>query len=124
MAPGGVLLVVLKDADSGCNRMLEDFGAPPFDLLAGLMRVVRRHKEFDFSFSHSPHALRTTSFEDTLRVARFMMTDRAEEAFSVQPTEGQFRDYVRAHFWDEAKQVGGWSIGDVHCLVRRTPRWG
>jgi SAM-dependent methyltransferase len=123
LAPEGVLLAVLKDPDSGCNRMLEDFGAPPFDLFAGLTQVVRRHKEFDFSFSHSPHALRTTSFEDTLRIARFMMSDRAEEAFSRRPTETQFQDYVRAHFWDEEKNVGGWSIGDVYCLVRRNPRW-
>jgi SAM-dependent methyltransferase len=123
LAPGGVLLVVLKDPDSGCNRMLEDFGAPPFDLFAGLARVVRRHKEFDFTFSHRPHALRTTSFEDTVLVARFMMADRAEDAFSWRPTERQFRDYVWAHFWDEEKNVGGWSLGDVHCLVRRNPRW-
>jgi hypothetical protein len=123
LAPQGVLLVVLKDPDSGCNRMLEHFGAPPFDLFTGLTRVVRQHKEFDFSFSHSPHALCTTSFEDTLRVARFMMADRAEDAFSWRPTEAQFQDYVRAHFWDEEKQVGGWLIGDVYCLVRRNPRW-
>jgi hypothetical protein len=119
----GVLLVVLKDPDSGCNRMLEDFGAPPFDLFAGLARVVRRHREFDFTFSHRPHTLRTTSFEDTLRVARFMMADRAEDAFSWRPTETQFQDYVRTHFWDEEKKVGGWSVGDVYCLVRRNPRW-
>jgi len=123
LAPEGVLLVVLKDPDSGCNRMLEDFGAPPFDLFTGLARVVRSHKEFDFSFSHSPHALRTTSFEDTLRVARFMMADRAAEAFSRRPTESEFQDYVRAHFWDEEKKVGGWSVGDVYCQVRRNPRW-
>jgi SAM-dependent methyltransferase len=123
LAPAGVLLVVLKDPDSGCSRMLEHFGAPPFDLFAGLARVVRRHKEFDFTFSHSPHALRTGSFEDTLRVARFMMADRAEEAFSRLPTEEQFQQYVRAHFWDEAKQAGGWSVGDVYCFVRRNPRW-
>jgi hypothetical protein len=123
LAPEGVLLVVLKDADSGCNRMLEHFGAPPFDLFAGLMRVVRRHKEFDFSFSHSPHALRTNSFEDTLRIARFMMADRDDNAFSWQPTESQFQDYVRTHFWDEEKNVGGWSIEDTYCLIRRNPRW-
>ena len=123
LAPEGVLLVVLKDPDSGCNRMLEDFGAPPFDLFTGLMRVVRRHKEFDFSFSHRPHALCTTSLEDTLRVARFMMADRAANAFSRWPTESQFQDYVRAHFWDEEKNVGGWLIGDVYCLIRRNPRW-
>jgi hypothetical protein len=52
-----------------------------------------------------------------------MMADRAEEAFSLQPTESQFRDYVRAHFWDEGKQAGGWSLGDVYCLVRRNARW-
>ena len=79
--------------------------------------------EFAFSFSHGRHALCTTSFEDTLRVARFMMADRAEDAFSLPPTEGQFREYVRAHFWDEEKQAGGWSIGDVYCLIRRNPRW-
>jgi len=123
LGPEGVLLVVLKDPDSGCNRMLEHFGAPPFDLVTGLTRVLRRHKEFDFSFSHSPHALFTTSFKDTLQVARFMMADRAEEAFSWRPTEAQFQDYVRSHFWDEEKKTGGWLIGDVYCLIRRNPRW-
>jgi hypothetical protein len=123
LAPEGVLLVVLKDPDSGCNRMLEQFGAPPFDLFNGLSRVIRRHKEFDFSFSHSPHVLRTTSWEDTLQVARFMMADRSEDAYSWRPTETQFQDYVRTHFWHEEKKVGGWSVGDVYCLVRRNPRW-
>jgi SAM-dependent methyltransferase len=123
LGPEGVLLVVLKDSDSGCNRMLDHFGAPPFDLFTGLTRVLRRHKEFDFSFSHSPHALCTTSFEDTLQVARFMMADRAEDAFSWRPTEAQFQDYVRAHFWEEEKNVGCWSIDDVYCLIRRNQRW-
>jgi hypothetical protein len=123
LARDGVLLVVLKDSDSGCNQMLEHFGAPPFDLFAGLARVVRRHKEFEFSFVHSPHDLRTPSFADTLKVARFMMADRAEEAFSRRPTEAQFQEYVRAHFWDEHEQAGGWFNGDVYCLVRRNPRW-
>jgi SAM-dependent methyltransferase len=123
LARDGVLLVVLKDPDSGCNRMLEHFGAPPFDLFTALMRVVRQHKEFDFTFSHRPHTLRSTSIEDTLRIARFMMADRAEEAFSWRPTEAQFQDYVRTRFWDEKKGVGGWWIGDVYCLVRRNLQW-
>jgi SAM-dependent methyltransferase len=123
LAPEGVLLVVLKAPDTGCNRMLEHFGAPPFDLLTGLSRVMRRHKEFDFSFSHSSHVLHTTSWEDTLQVARFMMADRSEDSYSWQPTEEQFQDYVRTHFWDEEKNVGGWSIDDVYCLIRRNPRW-
>jgi Methyltransferase domain len=123
LAPEGVLLVALKDADSGCNRMLEEFGAPPFDLIGGLARVVRRHKEFDFAFSHSPHAIHTSTFEDTLKIARFMMADRAEESFSRQPTEAQFQEYVRTHLWSEASKSGGWSLGDVYCLIRRNPRW-
>jgi hypothetical protein len=123
LGPRGVLLVVLKDPDSGCNQMLEHFGAPPFDLFAGLSLVLRRHKEFDFSFSHSPHNLCTTSWEDTLQMARFMMADRSEDSFSRRPTEAQFQDYVRAHFWDEDKHVGGWSVGNVYCLIRHNPRW-
>jgi hypothetical protein len=119
LGPDGVLLVVLKDADSDCNRMLEHFGAPPFDLFGGLTRVIRRHKEFDFSFSYSPHAVCMTSFEETLQVARFMMADRTEDSFSWRPTEAQFQDYVRAHFWDEEKKAGGWSCGDMYCLIRR-----
>lgn len=119
----GVLLVVLKDPDSGCNRMLEHFGAPAFDLFTGLSRVLRRHKEFDFSFSHSPHSLCMTSWEDTLQIARFMMSDRSEDSFSRRPTEAQFQDYVRAYFWDEEKNAGSWSIGEVYCQIRRNPRY-
>jgi SAM-dependent methyltransferase len=123
LSPDGVLLVVLKDPDSGCNRMLEHFGAPPFDLFAGLAQVARRHKKFDFTFTHSPHAIAMHSFEDTLRVARFMMADRALESFSWQPTEAQFQEYVRTNFWNAERNVGGWFLGDVYCLVRRNPRW-
>ncbi len=123
LAPEGVLFVALKDPDTGCNQMLEEFGAAPFDLFARLARVVRRHKEFDFSFSHSPHAIHTTSFEDTLQIARFMMADRAEEAFSRRPSEAEFQDYVRSHFWDETSKSGGWPLGDVYCVIRRNHRW-
>jgi hypothetical protein len=121
LAPDGVLLVVLKDADSGCNRMLEHFGAPRFDLIAGLSQVLHQHKEFDFTFSHRSHALLTHTFEETLQIARFMMADRAEEAFSWRPTEQQFQEYVQHHFWDGARRTGGWSIGDVYCLIRPNP---
>ncbi len=123
LAPKGMLLVVLKDPDSGCNRMLEHFGAPPFDLFTGLARVTRRHKEFDFTFSHRPHTVSMNSFEEVLQVARFMMADRAEESFSRPPSEEQFQDYVRTHLWDEEKKLGGWFIGDVYCLIRRNPHW-
>jgi len=123
LSTDGVLLIALKDAESGCNRMLEYFGAPRFDLLRGMARMLRRHKEFDFTFSHSCHSVHTTSFSDTLQIARFMMSDRPAEAFIALPTEAQFQDYVRTHFWDEGKKAGGWRAGDAYCLVRRNPRW-
>ena len=123
LSPTGVLLVVLKDSDSECNQMLEHFGAPPFDLLSGLSRVMRKHKEFDFSFSHRPHRLWTYSFDDTLRIARFMMADRDESAFTRQPVESEFKDYVRTHFWNNERQTGGWAAGDVYCFIRRNPQW-
>ena len=37
----GVLVVTLKDPDSGCNRMLKHFGAPHYDLYAGLAGAMR-----------------------------------------------------------------------------------
>jgi hypothetical protein len=123
LAPEGVLPVALKGPDCECNRMLEEFGAPPFDLLTGRARVARRHKECDVCFSHNPHTPRTTSFEDTLRVARLMMAGRAEAAFPGPPTESQFPDYVRGHFGDEGSKAGGRWVGDVYCLIRRNPRW-
>lgn len=39
------------------------------------------------------------SFEDTLKIARFMVCDRDAAAFSRSPTEGAFQAYVREHFW-------------------------
>jgi trans-aconitate methyltransferase len=121
LTPDGVLLVVLKAPDTGCNQMIEHFSAPRFDLIGGLAPVVRRHKEFDFTFSQRRHTLITRSYEETLQIARFMMADRAEEAFSALPSEAEFVSYVRERLWDEAQQRGGWTIGDVYCLVRRNP---
>jgi hypothetical protein len=117
----GALAVLLIGPDAGSNRMLEHFGAPPFDLYAGLAGALRRHKEFDFSFTRLPTAIRTGSFDDTLKVARFVLCDRDEDAFSRQPTEEDFREYVRAHFWDERRGAGGWDYDVVFCLVRRNP---
>lgn len=30
-----------------------------------------------------------------------MLCDRAADAFSRPPTEDEFQEYVRGHFWDE-----------------------
>jgi hypothetical protein len=114
----GVLIVILKNPDSGCNRMLEDFGAPRYNLYDGLAGVMRRHREFDFSFTRVPGSISTTSFADTLTIARFMLCDRDADAFSHSPTEEDFQEYVRAHFWDERSNTGGWSHDELLCFVR------
>jgi hypothetical protein len=117
----GVLAVILNDPDSGTNRMLEDFGAPRFDLYHSLAQVIRRHKEYDFAWSWGPVPVQTRSFEDTLKIARFVLCDRDETAFARQPAEKDFQEYVRAHFWDEVSGVGGWDNSDVYCFVRPHP---
>jgi hypothetical protein len=115
----GVLVVTLKDPDSGCNQMLEHFGAPRYDLYAGLTTVIRLHTEFDFSFTRVPGSIFTTSFDDTLKIARFMLCDRDADAFSRPPTEEVFQEYAREQFWDEMVGTGGWHYEVVFCFVRR-----
>jgi hypothetical protein len=53
----GLLIVTLKDPDSGCNQMIEYFGAPRYDIYDSLSRVIRLHKEFDFSFTRGPGSI-------------------------------------------------------------------
>jgi hypothetical protein len=100
--------------------MLEHFGAPPFDLYTSLDRVIRTHRDFEFTWTRRPGRVRTTTLEDTLKVARFVLNDRDEDAFSRQPTEEEFQDYVRAMLWNDKGSAGGWENDDIICLVRRT----
>ena len=99
--------------------MLEHFGAPRYDLYEGLARGIRLHTEFDFSFMRAPAPITTTSLEDTLKIARFMLCDRDADAFSRPPTEEEFQAYVREHFWDERQGRGGWKCATAFCCVRR-----
>jgi len=115
----GVLVVTLKNPDSGCNQMLEYFGAPRYNIYDGLARVMQLHTEFDFSFTRVPGSISTPSFDDTLQIARFMLCDRDADAFSHSPTEEEFQEYVRLHFWDERRHTGGWHYEEVFCFVRR-----
>jgi hypothetical protein len=124
LADRGVLVVTLKHPDSGCNRMLEHFGAPRFDLVGSLAGAVRRHRELTFSFLRSPANYRTTTFEETLQIARFMLCDRDADAFSAAPSEEEFREYVRRHFWDERSGRGGWDVDVLYCCVRRSAFYG
>lgn len=118
ITPNGVLLVVLKDPYSGCNRMIEHFGAPRFDLPARMMETWQKHKEYTFTFSSCFHQIETRSLDDTMKIARFMLADRDVETFSKLPSEEQFQDYVRAHLWNEEKKIGGFDLSDVYCIIR------
>ena len=99
--------------------MLEYFGAPRYNIYDGLAGAMRRHTEFDFSFTRVPGSISTPSFKDTLQIARFMLCDRDADAFSHSPTEEEFQEYVREHFWDERRDTGGWHYEEVFCFVRR-----
>jgi hypothetical protein len=48
-----------------------------------------------------------------------MLCDRDADAFSHSPTEEEFQEYVREHFWDERRNTGGWHYEEVFCFVRR-----
>src|SRR5215471_984473 len=127
LTENGILLVTLKDVDSGCNQMLEHFGAPRYDLSGILAREMRLYPEFAFSFLRAPVSIKTTSFADTLTIARFMLCDRDADAFSRPPTEEEFQAYVRKHLWNERTGIGGWTCEEVLCCVRRKsvgfPSW-
>ena len=119
LTENGTLIVSLKTPDSGCNQMLEAFGTSCYDLQKGLARVMRLHPEFTFDFLRAPASITTTSFAETLTIARFMLCDREADAFSRPPTEETFQAYVREHFWDERQGRGGWKCDNAFCCVRR-----
>ena len=61
-----------------------------------------------------------SSFEDTVTIARFVLSDRPAEAFGRLPSEDEFREYVRTHLWDEASGRGGWDNPKLYAIVRRS----
>ncbi len=103
--------------------MLAHFGAPRYDLSEILARELPLHPEFAFSFLRAPVSITTTSFAETLTIARFMLCDRDAEAFSRPPTEEAFQEYVREHFWDEQTGTGGWNCEEMFCCVRRNTEY-
>ena len=58
----GILLVVLKHPESGCNRMLEAFGAPPFDLFR-LKETLVDYPHYILEFQTAPGKIATTSLK-------------------------------------------------------------
>jgi len=123
LTAGGVLIVTLKHPDSACNRMLEHFGAPRFDLWTHLSPALRQHPEFRAEWVAIPATLSTHSFAETLAIARFMLNDRPPDCYQRRFTQEQFEEYVRRHFWNEAAGVGGWRHDAVACLLRRNELW-
>lgn len=118
----GVLLVVLKHPDTGCNAMLEAFGAERFDLYR-IAATLRHHPELTLEMRSAPGRLVTSSLDETLRVARFMLCDRTPAGFSRLPSEREFAEYVREVFWDETRGRGGWNLEQVFALVGPNPAW-
>ncbi|MBY0273967.1 class I SAM-dependent methyltransferase [Candidatus Binatia bacterium] len=118
----GVLMVALKHPDTGCNAMLESFGAERFDLYR-IAATLRHHPELSLEMRSAPGRLVTGSLDETLEVARFMLCDRTPAGFSRLPTEREFEEYVREVFWDEARGRGGWNLEQVFALVRPNPAW-
>lgn len=120
LAPQGILVVVLKHPGSGCNRMLEAFGAPRFDLFS-LADAFRNHPEYSVEFQTMPGRITTSSFEDTMIIARFMLSDRSSSSFSKLPSEQKFENYVRKYFWNNNEKRGGWNCAEVFACVKRNP---
>lgn len=118
----GVLLVAMKHPDTGCNAMLEAFGAERFDLYR-ITATLRHHPELTLEMRSAPGRLITSSLEETMQIARFMLCDRTPGAFSHLPSEREFADYVREVFWDEQRGRGGWNMEQVFALVRPDPGW-
>jgi len=116
----GVLIVVLKHPGSGCNRMLEAFGAPRFNLFT-LADAFRDQPHYILEFQTTPGKIATTSFEDTMTIARFMLSDRSPASFSGLPSEEEFESYVRRHFWDDQENCGGWDCAEVFAFIKRNP---
>lgn len=116
----GLLCVSLKHPAGGCGELFEHFGAERFDLYR-LVDTLRNQFEFTFEFINTAGRIETSSFDDTLTVARFVLSDRPEGAFTRLGTETEFRSYVRERFWDEASGRGGWPFPSVHLILRRNP---
>jgi SAM-dependent methyltransferase len=122
LTDGGTLLIVMKHPESDCNAMIEAFGGARFDLYR-IADTFRRHPEYTLELRAARGRLVTSSLADTLAVARFMLCDRTPAGYEKLPTEREFASYVRAHFWDEQRGQGGWSIPQVFALVRRNLAW-
>jgi SAM-dependent methyltransferase len=120
LSAGGALCISQKHPAAGCGDLMEHFGARRFDLYR-LLDAFRGQETFSIEFASTPGRLSMRSFEDTLTVARFVLSDRTAREFSRLGSEREFRDFVREHFWNEELQQGGWDNPKVYATIRRNP---
>ena len=120
LSPGGILWVLMKHPDTGCNEMLEAFGAPRFNLF-NILKASSKQLKYTIKFQALPGRIKTSTLEDTLTIARFMLSDRSQESFTNLPGEAAFIQYVKQHLWDEAQQSGGWEFNEITATIGRNP---
>lgn len=114
----GILIVILKHFVAGENQMFEAFGASRCDLSC-IFTHLKNYPEYEVSFVSTPGRFKISTFEETLNIARFMLSDRPHESYTNLPTEEEFQAYVKRHFWDEAQQQGGWDCPQQFAIIRR-----
>lgn len=120
-SPDGQLVIVLKGGKFGCNLMLERFGAQPFDLMRQISMHADQFSDFELQVEQLVASVNTNSYEQTEKLARFMMCDRGLDEFSTPPDEAAFANYVAAELWNPAKQLGGWDYGITVCTIKKNP---
>jgi Methyltransferase domain len=118
----GILIVSLKTVDSGCNQMLEAFGAPSYDLQGSLARVMRLHPEFTFAFLRAPASITTTSFAETLTIARSCCVTGTRTPSRVPRRRRPFRPMSAGTSGTRGKGEGGGSATTRSAACGAMPR--
>jgi hypothetical protein len=118
-SPDGQLVIILKGANSGCNLMLERFGAQRFDLTHQLSLHAHMFSDFEVKADQLSATVQTNSYEETEKLARFMMCDRGLDQFSTPPDEADFVKYVTTELWDPELKRGGWDYEITACTITK-----
>ncbi len=121
-SPEGQLVIILKGSNSGCNRMLEQFGAQRFDLMRQMTMNANKFSGFDLKVDQLSATVHTNSYEETEKIARFMMCDRGVDEFPTPPEEADFINYVTTKLWTPALHRGGWDYEVTVCTITRAAK--
>lgn len=118
-SPDGQLVIILKSGYSGCNLMLERFGAQRFDLMSQITTHTDKFSGFDLKVDQLSATVQTTSYEETEKIARFMMCDRGLDEFPTPPDEADFVNYVTTNLWNPTLLRGGWDYEVTVCTITK-----